>query len=370
ADGGVARRQLEMEPEQAMSRFTCGECGKRYSTTDDPAPGRAYGIPCTCGHTIVVQVDERGQPMASAPPEVPRRSTPTEPMPLQPLSDDPFVRAMLGDGWQEPVAPPAAAAPVAGPRLARRDPQYAGRDEASDPLVSDTGDAALPETTRPRRLAGTRALLLDASVGLREVLGAGVRRVLRSRRLVAGGAVLGAIAFALGVWVGAGSTAARWKERATAATGAEKRPAAAEPGRVAAPGPVAAPVEPAAAGPAAAPGAARPAVAPLATAEPKVRPTAARAPAIARPRTIDEPSAEEPAAAAEPKVDPPTVEEPAPATDRMPKARQATMAWPLEPRDVEASGDLTVSLTRAPGAGVAADPEPAAAEPADASPAR
>jgi DNA-directed RNA polymerase subunit RPC12/RpoP len=364
-----------MEPEQAMMKFTCGECGKRFSTTDDPAPGREYRIPCECGNTIVVQMDARAQAKPPPLPPAPRRSTPTHSLPLQIATDDPFVRATMEVPLREPVAP-AATSPVASPSLARRDPDYAARDEAPEPSSSYACYAALPETTRETRLAGTRALLLDVTARLREVLGAGVRQLLRRRRLVAGGAMLGAIAFALGVWVGAASVASRWKAKAVAAAAeAEARPGTAEtsPRSVAALEPVVA-LEPVAAPVAArtpaaiaARGVAPSGAAPASRDEPTRRRDAPDAgPAPVRPA-----AAEQPTATAAPKtIEVPAAEEPARTANRTPKARETAMARPSERRDAEATSEPTVaaSLNDAPDADAAANPRPGAAEPTSALP--
>ncbi len=352
-----------------MMKFTCGECGKRFSTTDDPAPGREYRIPCQCGNTIVVQMDARAQARPPPLPPAPRRSTPTQSLPLQIATDDPFARATMDVPLQEPVAP-TETTPVASPSLARRDPDYAARDAAPEPSGSYACHAALPETTRETRLAGTRALLLDATARLREVLGAGVRQLIRRRRLVAGGAMLGAIAFALGVWVGAASMASRWKAKAVAAAAeAEARPGTAEtsPERVAALGPVAAPVAaptPAAIAPrGVAPSGAAPAS--------RYEPTQRRDAPDAEPAPVRPAAAEEPTATAAPKaIEVPAAMEPARRADRMPKARETAMAKPSERRDAEATSEPTVtaSLNDAPDADAATNPKPAAAEPTDAPP--
>lgn len=302
-----------------MMRFTCGECGKRFSTADEPEPGRVYRIPCECGSTIVVEMDAQARPPPLT--GAPRRSAPTEPLPLEIPIDDPFLRAALDSPWQEPVAS-AVTTPAAPLRLARRDPDYAARDEAPEPFVSYASCAELSETTRPTRLAGTRALLLDRTAGLREILGARVRQFLQSRRLVAGAAVLGIIAFALGVWVGSASSASRVKAKAATMAAAEAGPGAAGPSprSVAALEPVAAPAAAPAPAAIAAGGEAPSAAAPV-WREPKRRRGGRDAdPASVRPVAIEEPTAnvepvektdEVPAAAAKPEsIHEPAAEEP------------------------------------------------------------
>ena len=307
-----------MEPEQAMMKFTCGECGKRFSTTDDPARGREYRIPCECGNTIVVQTNGPAQARPPPLPPTPRRSTPTQPLPLRSAPDDPFARAMMDVPLQEPAAP-TARTPVDSPSLVRRDPDYAAADEAPEPSSPYACYAALPETTRSTRLAGTRALLLDSTARLREVLGAGVRQLIRRRRLVAGGAMLGAIAFALGVWVGATPAASRWKAKAVAAV-AEARSGTAEtsPGTVAALEPVAAPVVAPTPAAIAARGVAPSGAAPAS----RYQPTQPRDAPDAEPAPARPAATEELTATAAPKtIEVPAAEEPARTADRMPTAR-------------------------------------------------
>ncbi|HEU4382680.1 MAG TPA: hypothetical protein VFR85_04175 [Anaeromyxobacteraceae bacterium] len=385
-----------------MLRFTCSDCGKRFSTTDDPAPGQVYRIQCRCGKSIVLQ----GEPGGAVPPPLPaasRRSTPTEPLRLQ--LDDPFVRAAMDSPWQ---APPDEEATTPGGPLARRDPDQAEQDAAPEAFFSYDGDDPLPDITRPRRLAGTHAWVLDASVSLREAVGGGVRRFWRSRWLVAGGAVLGSMAFAAGVWVGAESTAARGKVRA--ATGAEARSGTAEPspGTLAALVPAAMPESSAAPVPVVAgngqrslpgpanvrqatglrervshaPVAVRPAPGPTAAAAPKVESIASPVPAAAGgPASMGAPSPEEATAPAEPRVDATEAGKPGPApdqapraasdsaADRLPDGRQA-MASPPERREAEAAGGsaLAASPHRGPTLEGSAEAKPAAAKPADAPP--
>jgi hypothetical protein len=350
-----------MELEHGMMKFTCGECGKRFSTTDDPAPGRVYRVSCSCGNTIVIETDARAQASPPPPSPAPRRSTPTQSLPLQIATDDPFLRAAMDVPLQDPVAATAATS-VASPSLARRDPDYAARDEAPETSSSYACYAALPETTRATRLAGTRALLLDATASLREVLGAGVRELLRRRRLVAGGAMFGAIAFALGVWVGA-AAASRWKAKAAApAAEAEARPETAErsPGRVAAPVAAGTPAAIEARG-----------VAPGAAPASRYEPTHPRNAPDAEPAPVRPAAAEEPMANAAPKmIEVPAARKPTRAADRVRSARETALAKPSERRDAEATSERTVaaSLNEAPDADAATSPKPAADEPTDALP--
>ncbi len=345
-----------------MMKFTCGECGKRFSTTDDPAPGRVYRVSCGCGNTIVIRTDARAQASPPPPSPAPRRSTPTQPLPLRIATDDPFLRAAMDVPLQDPVAAPAATS-VASPSLARRDPDYAARDEAPEPSSSYACYAELPETTRATRLAGTRALLLDATASLREVLGAGVRELLRRRRLVAGGAMFGAIAFALGVWVGAAAAAPRLKAKAAApAAEAEARPETAEtsPGLVAAPVAAGTPAAIAARG-----------VASGAAPASRYAPTHRRDAPDAEPAPVRPAAAEEPMANAAPKmIEVPAARKPRRAADRVPSARETALARPSERRDAEATSERTVaaSLNEASDADAATSPKPPADEPTGALP--
>lgn len=351
-----------------MIKFTCDACGKRFSTTDDPAPGRTYRIRCTCGNTNVVRMDARAE---TGPPPLapgPNQLTPTQPASLSyDATDDPFLRAMMMDApWQDP-APPATTGPAIPLPLARRDPGYAERYDALVP--SDAYDTELPETTRETRLAGPRALLLDVTARLHDFLGAGPRQLLRRGRLVAGGAMLGAFAFGLGVWVGAGSVASRWKAAAEAeaqsgAADASPRSVAAE---TVAPVAALAPVEIAAGG-------VPPSPAPVSRAATQRRDAQDAEPAAVRPaktghagrKAMGRAAAEERTPAQELTRD----EEPVGTADRMRAAGETAMAHSSDGRDAEEPGEpsLAASPNLAPGAGAATNLEPTAPEPADALP--
>jgi hypothetical protein len=364
-----------------MMKFTCGECGKRFSTTDDPAPGRVYRIPCKCGNTIIVQMDARAEAGPPPLPRAPNLPTPARPAwpaqsptvdPFPPAMDDPFLRAMIDAQLLEPDAQ-RVTTPVIPMPLVRRDPDYAARDEAPEP--SDGYAVELLGTTRETRLAGTRALLLDASARVREILSAGLGQLLGRERLVAGGAALGFVAFALGVWVGAGSAASRWK---TAEAQARSGTAETSPRTVVALGSMAAPVA---------------ALAPMAIAAQDVapswpavreatqrrgaqgakraaaRPTRAR---HARPKAIERVAANEPTPGQDltPAQDPTPAHdvapdgEPARTGDGMGKAGQTAMAHFSDRRDADARNEPPLGAS--PDTDARTNSEPTAAEPADA----
>lgn len=353
-----------------MIKFTCGACGKRFSTTDDPAPGRTYRIRCSCGNTNVVRMDARAE---TGPPPLapgPNQLTATQPASLSyAATDDPFLRAMMMDApWQDP-APPAITGPAIPLPLARRDPVYAERYDA--PVPSDAYEVELPETTRETRLAGPRAAVLDAAARLREILRAGLPQLLRGGRLVAGGAVLGVFAFGLGVWVGAGSVASRWKAAAEAEARSVTPDAVARSVAAGTVAPVAALV-------------------PVEIAERGVPPSGLLdSPAPAQPRDAqdDHPAAVRPAktghaarkamvrAAAvkpAPAQEPTGDEEAVRTADRMRAGGEAPMARSSDGRDAEEPSEptLTASPDPAPDARAAMNPEPTPAEPADALPER
>ncbi len=360
-----------------MIRFTCGSCGKRFSTTDDPVPGRSYRIRCSCGNTNVVRMDARAE---TGPPPLapgPNQLTPTQPAsPSYAATDDPFLRAMMMDAPGQDQAPPATTPPAVPLPLARRDPVYAERYDApvpSDayPVPSDAYEVELPETTRETRLAGPRAVVLGAAARLREILGAGLPQLLRGGRLVAGGAVVGVFAFGLGVWVGAGSVAARWKAAAEAEARSvtpDASPRSVAAGTVA---PVAAlvPVEIAErgvppSGPLDSPAPAQPRDAqddpPAAVRPAKTRHAARKAMLRAAP--------EKPAPAQEPTRD----EEAVRTADHLRAGGEAPMARSSDGRDAEEPSEptLTASPDPAPDARAATNPEPTPADPADALPER
>ena len=48
-------------------KFSCDRCHRRFSTQDDPVPGRVYRIGCKCGHLIVLGPRELAPPPLPAP---------------------------------------------------------------------------------------------------------------------------------------------------------------------------------------------------------------------------------------------------------------------------------------------------------------
>ncbi len=379
-------------------RLACGECGRRFSTTDDPVPGHVYGIPCRCGTTIIVHLDARDR--LRPPPLPPRRSKPGQSAPPT-AANDPFALATMDALSQESLAAtPEPMGPPLPPLLVPREPTYAERDGAPESAGWYALHEARPETARATWLAGTRAMLLDAVAAVRGMLGAGPDQTLRYR-LVAGGAVLGAVAFGLGVWVGAASTSSRG-QRTTAAVEARTRAGATTPATVAALGPVAVPVAgqapiatrdeaPSVPAPAAAPEALRrrsphpvepAALRPAASENPAVEdgPTTAKASAseataAGRPAAVEAPPAEEPGPVGEPaRLDVAPGDGPAPApdaapdresaqpADRVPQGGEPAMTGPSEQRP-EPTGEPTLTASVSPASDVAPEASPAPADP-------
>ncbi|HEX9049168.1 MAG TPA: hypothetical protein VF841_01420, partial [Anaeromyxobacter sp.] len=100
-------------------KFTCDRCQKRFTTTDEPVPGRVYRVPCRCGNTIVVQ-RPAAEPSAPAPAELSRRGAPP-PLP----APAPDVTAKL-------PRPPAAAAALGSPGVAIADDPFARAEPRPD----------------------------------------------------------------------------------------------------------------------------------------------------------------------------------------------------------------------------------------------
>ncbi len=99
-------------------RFECSHCGKRYSSADEPTPGRVYVIGCKCGHSIVVKGPEKPHPAAAArapPPPAASRAPPAPP---------PAARrsATLVTPPPSPGAAESAPFPEAGARRGRAGP--------------------------------------------------------------------------------------------------------------------------------------------------------------------------------------------------------------------------------------------------------
>jgi DNA-directed RNA polymerase subunit RPC12/RpoP len=114
-----------------MMKFVCDRCGKRYATSDDPAPGKVYKLRCrACGHLVVVEgqlgtmtaipaitaaeiaaattVSEPDQAPAADPPELVADEA-IEPMPGQPeaaLAPLPPEVAQAADAAPGLLAPP------------------------------------------------------------------------------------------------------------------------------------------------------------------------------------------------------------------------------------------------------------------------
>jgi hypothetical protein len=123
-------------------RFTCEQCGKRYTTSDVLQPGRMYRTKCkACGNIIVVKGSTAGEgsqgpiptptPAASAPPARPQA-------PLNPPSAPAIVT---------PSAAPAAGAPPAP--AAPAEPKYIDLFEGES--FDDAGAAPAPASGQVRR---------------------------------------------------------------------------------------------------------------------------------------------------------------------------------------------------------------------------
>jgi hypothetical protein len=96
-------------------RFECSHCGKKYSSADEPTPGRVYVIGCKCGHSIVVKGPEKRHPAAAARAPAPPSAPPAPP---------PAARrsATLVTPPPSPGAAEAAPFPEAGARRGRAGP--------------------------------------------------------------------------------------------------------------------------------------------------------------------------------------------------------------------------------------------------------
>jgi hypothetical protein len=153
--------------------FSCDRCGKRFTTSDDPVPGRTYRIPCACGNDVVLAVPAAGTEERRAPSP---RSAPTPrprslgarpprrggdpfapPAASEPLPDDPFAAAPVPDvPRREPVVPPSLdVTPTMDGPLARRDPD-APADESAEYRVTSalSFDDVLRRARRRGFLAG------------------------------------------------------------------------------------------------------------------------------------------------------------------------------------------------------------------------
>jgi hypothetical protein len=156
--------------------FSCDRCGKRFTTSDDPVPGRSYRVPCACGNDVVLEIpaasaDARRAPSPrSAPTPRPRALVAPSPRRArdpfapaaarEPLPDDPFAVAPLApvpdDPRNEPIVPTSLeVTPTLQGPLARRDPD-APEDESAEYRVTTalSFDDVLRRARRQGFLAG------------------------------------------------------------------------------------------------------------------------------------------------------------------------------------------------------------------------
>ena len=120
-------------------RFTCEQCGKRYTTSDVLQPGRTYRTKCkACGNIIVVKGSADGATAAPA--------TPTP----APISSPPPVRAAapLNPPSAPAIVPPAVAAPPSPPPAAA-EPKYIDLFEGES--LDDLAPSPAPPAAAPRR---------------------------------------------------------------------------------------------------------------------------------------------------------------------------------------------------------------------------
>ncbi|HEU4384023.1 MAG TPA: AgmX/PglI C-terminal domain-containing protein [Anaeromyxobacteraceae bacterium] len=60
-------------------RFSCPKCGKKYTTADEPEPGRVYSLTCRCGNKVALRAEQarsRDAAEPTPPPSAPRGSDP------------------------------------------------------------------------------------------------------------------------------------------------------------------------------------------------------------------------------------------------------------------------------------------------------
>jgi hypothetical protein len=120
--------------------LSCDRCLARLSTSEEPVPGRAYRVPCACGHTLIVELDA---PLASAELELARSTT-----------EDPFARALPRRNGRVEVT-----TPLHEGRLAERDPDAVPEETSGDGV---TGALSFDDLLRRARAHG---FLLGAAAG-------------------------------------------------------------------------------------------------------------------------------------------------------------------------------------------------------------
>lgn len=117
--------------------LSCDRCLARFSTSEEPIPGRTYRVPCQCGNTMVVEIDASGGD--------PRLIASAEFELATAQRDDPFARALRPGGGRIEVTGPISA------RLAERDPDAPLDDSAE---VHVTGAVSFDDLLRQARMKG------------------------------------------------------------------------------------------------------------------------------------------------------------------------------------------------------------------------
>jgi hypothetical protein len=93
-------------------RFTCPKCGKRYASSAEPAPGKAYRLKCkACGEAIVLRA---GGVASSAPTPAPGAISSAAPPP-RPRPAAPAAAQRTPTPTPEPTPGSTATQPVASP---------------------------------------------------------------------------------------------------------------------------------------------------------------------------------------------------------------------------------------------------------------
>ncbi|HET7824012.1 MAG TPA: hypothetical protein VFK90_01710, partial [Anaeromyxobacter sp.] len=118
-------------------KFTCDRCGKRFSSVDEPMPGRVYRIRCRCGNAIQIsspQLMPEAAPRrkGGAPAREPGADGATPAIP--PLHAGPRSATPAGDAG----APVRSAAPAAAPRIAAQAVDASPLDALFTPPPAET----------------------------------------------------------------------------------------------------------------------------------------------------------------------------------------------------------------------------------------
>lgn len=147
-------------------RFTCPKCGKKYASSAEPAPGKAYRLKCkACGEPIVLRAGGIVGSATPAPgtlpvapaaaPERPASPTAAEASPPRPLPEPTPASISIPSVTPTPAAlgPPPPAPPPAPPDdtsldldqlLADTGPPSGGPSSGTDPFAA-AARASLPD---------------------------------------------------------------------------------------------------------------------------------------------------------------------------------------------------------------------------------